>query len=160
MFMSDKKILYIDLDGVIVDFDSGVKKLSEVDKKRYAGRYKDVPGIFSTMEPMIDAIDAVKQLDNYFNIYILSAAPWNNPSAWGEKLEWVKKYFGDDESSLLYKKIILTNNKHLNIGDILIDDWTKNGADMFQGELIIFGSERFPNWTAIIEYLIDHKKFQ
>ena len=33
--MINKKILYIDMDGVIVDFDSGINKLSQDDKEKY-----------------------------------------------------------------------------------------------------------------------------
>jgi len=35
----------------------------------------------------------------------------------------------------------------------LIDDREKNGADKFVGELILFGSEKFPDWKSVIEYL-------
>ena len=37
-------------------------------------------------------------------------------------------------------------------GDYLIDDRMKNGASEFQGKLIQFGSEQFPDWDAILEY--------
>ena len=36
----------------------------------------------------------------------------------------------------------------------LIDDREKNGADRFVGELILFGSEKFPNWNSVVNYLI------
>ena len=42
---------------------------------------------------------------------------------------------------------------HLNVGHYLVDDRTKNGADRFTGEHILFGSERFPDWTAVTAYL-------
>jgi len=43
----------------------------------------------------------------------------------------------------------------LNAGDYLIDDRTKRGADKFQGELILFGSDEFPDWKAVLEYLFN-----
>ena len=46
-------------------------------------------------------------------------------------------------------------NKNLNKGDFLIDDRTKNGAGEFEGELILFGSEKFPDWDEVVEYLLD-----
>jgi hypothetical protein len=46
-----------------------------------------------------------------------------------------------------------SEHKHLNTGDYLIDDRTKNGADRFGGELILFGSERFPDWPTVTSYL-------
>lgn len=42
----NKKILYIDMDGVIVDFQSGIDSLSEKDKREYVGEYHNAPGIF------------------------------------------------------------------------------------------------------------------
>jgi len=39
------------------------------------------------------------------------------------------------------------------MGDYLIDDRLKNGADKFQGELIYFGSDQFPDWKAVVVYL-------
>ena len=53
-----------------------------------------------------------------------------------------------------YKRLILSHNKHLNIGDYLIDDRTANGAGQFRGEHIHFGSDRFPSWGSVIEYLM------
>lgn len=154
MRKNTKKILYIDLDGVVVDFDSGIQRLSNDDSQKYTGRYDEAPGIFSLMIPMPGAISAVEQLSNHFDVFVLSTAPWNNHGAWADKISWVKKYFGDDDGCVLYKKMILTHRKDLNYGDILIDDRTKNGADKFRGELITFGSERFPDWNTILGYLI------
>ena len=39
------------------------------------------------------AIEAYEQLSQKYDTYILSSAPWDNPSAWSDKLVWVKKYF-------------------------------------------------------------------
>lgn len=40
-----KPILYIDMDNVLVDFQSGINKLSEYEKREYEGRYDEVPDI-------------------------------------------------------------------------------------------------------------------
>ena len=53
-----KPILYIDMDNVLVDFQSGINKLSEYEKKEYEGRYDEVPNIFAKMYPYKGAIDA------------------------------------------------------------------------------------------------------
>ena len=50
-----KKIVYIDMDNVMVDFPSGIAKLDEKTKQKYEGRYDEVEGIFSLMEPMPNA---------------------------------------------------------------------------------------------------------
>ena len=97
----------------------------------------DVPGIFALMDPMPGAIEAFNELAKVYDTYILSTAPWNNPSAWEDKIEWVQKHLGD----AAHKRLILSHNKHLNMGDYLIDDRLANGADKFQGEHIHFGQE-------------------
>lgn len=78
--------LFFDMDGVLVNFQSGIDKLSEETKREYEGRLDEVPGIFSLMEPMPGAVEAVQVLSEYYDIYILSTAPWNNPSAWSDKI--------------------------------------------------------------------------
>ena len=50
--------------------------------------------------------------------------------------------------------MIITHCKHLCKGNYLIDDRDKHGASEFEGEWIHFGSERFPNWETVLEYLL------
>ncbi|MGR5574817.1 5' nucleotidase, NT5C type [Bacteroides thetaiotaomicron] len=145
-----KKILYIDMDNVLVDFQSGIDSLSEAERVEFMGKYDEVPGIFAAMQPLPGAVDSFRKLCEYYNVYILSTAPWKNPSAWSDKLIWVRKNIGKNA----YKRLILTHHKNLAKGDYLIDDRTKNGAAEFEGELILFGSEQFPNWNTIVDYLV------
>jgi len=37
------------------------------------------------------------------------------------------------------------------MGDYIVGDRLKKVADKFQGELIHFGSAKFPNWDAVVE---------
>lgn len=152
-----KKVLYIDMDGVIVDFQSGIDRISDQNKIKYLDQYDNVPGIFKLMKPIPGAIDSINQLSRYYDLYILSTAPWDNPSAWCDKLKWIKKYFGPDKTNILYKKLILTHHKDLHNGDILIDDRPNNGADKFDGKFIKFGSEKFKNWDSVVNFLINKK---
>ena len=144
------KIVYVDMDGVLVDFQSGIDSLTEEQRASFKDGLDDVPGIFSKMKPVEGAIEAYEELTRHFDVYILSTAPWNNPSAWTDKLLWVKKYLGD----LAHKRLILSHNKHLNDGDFLIDDRTANGAGDFKGEHVKFLSEEFQNWDDVLNYLI------
>ena len=102
------------------------------------------------MDPLEGAIDSYKKLSQKFDTYILSTAPWKNSSAWSDKNEWVKKYLGD----VAYKRLILSHHKNLNYGDYLIDDRLANGANLFEGEHIHFGSDKFPDWGSVCSYLL------
>ncbi len=106
------------MDGVLVDFRSAFPRLPEKTLREYEGREDDIPGIFALMDPMKGAIDAYRELSGLFDAYILSTAPWQNPSAWSDKLLWVQRYLGD----VAYKRLILTHHKDLNRGAYLIDD--------------------------------------
>ena len=142
------------MDNVLVDFKHGINCLSAEDKKKYRGRYDDCPNIFSLMRPMPGAIESYHTLSQHFDTYILSTAPWKNPSAWQHKLEWVHKHFGKTKRSSIYKRLILTHHKNLNKGDFLIDDRKKNGVEKFEGEHIHFGTSEFPDWKTVVEYLM------
>ena len=145
-----KKILYFDMDNVLVDFPSGIAQLTPKTKKEYEGRLDEVPGIFALMKPLEGALDAFETLSKIYDSYLLSTAPWENSSAWSDKNKWVKKYLGQ----FAHKRLILSHHKNLNRGDYLIDDRTANGAGEFQGEHIHFGTERFPDWKSVLEYLL------
>ena len=145
-----KKVLYIDMDNVLVDFPSGIAKLDTTAKEAFKDNYDDTPGIFSLMEPVEGAVEAFNLLAGKYDTYILSTAPWKNPSAWSDKLLWVKQHLGEKA----YKRLIISHHKNLNSGDYLIDDREKNGAGDFKGELIRFGGEQFPDWKSVLNYLL------
>lgn len=146
-----KKIVYVDMDNVLVNFQSGVDATPIEVQKEYEGHLDDVPGIFSKMKPNEEMVDLFNKLsdDARYDVYILSTSPWDNPTAASEKVQWVKKYIPK-----AYKRVILSHHKHLNIGDYLIDDRTHNGAGEFGGELIQYMSEKFPTVKSIENYLI------
>jgi len=143
------KILYIDMDNVLVDFPSGIARISPKLRLEFDDHLDDVPGIFSLMDPVENAIESYAALSRKFDTYILSTAPWDNPSAWSDKLLWVKKHLGQHA----YKRLMLSHHKNLHVGDFLVDDRTKNGADLFAGEHIHFGTVLFPNWNVVVDYL-------
>ena len=143
------KRVFIDMDNVLVDFQSGLDQVSEEVKAEYAGRLDEIPGLFAKMKPMPGAIEAVHELQKRYDLFILSTAPWKNPSAWSDKVKWVTKYLDD----VFHKKMIITHRKDLCQGDYLIDDRGKNGTSEFSGEWIEFGSEKFPDWESVLKYL-------
>ena len=124
--------IYIDMDGVLADFDKAAKNHPKFGTK---GFKPDLEMDFSTFTPMPGAIDAVAALlDMGHRVYIASTPPWNNPAAWGQKRNWIEEHL-----PALKRKVILTHHKNLLKGDILIDDSTYRGQRDFEGEFIHFG---------------------
>ena len=136
----NKKIIYVDMDGVLVDY------------KHHDDGKEHKKGAFLEMKPVKDAIESFNSLSEnpLYDVYILSTAPWDNTSSWEEKRLWVEKYIGKNA----YKRLILSHNKHLNAGDYLIDDRLKNGSEKFTGKLLHFGKgNEFKNWKTVMAYL-------
>ena len=65
------KILYVDMDNVLVNFQSGIDKLSKDDFNKYKGKHYQVPNIFSMMDPLEGAIEAYEKLSLKYDTYIL-----------------------------------------------------------------------------------------
>ena len=158
-----KKRLFFDMDDVLFDFQSGLDRIDEETKMKYRAkgpddkdRFDEIPGLFSKMDPVPGAIEAVYKLAEVYDVFILSTATWKNPSAWSDKVTWVAKYLGD----VFHKRIIITHRKDLVEGDYLIDDRGKNGTSEFKGEWIQFGSEQFPDWDVVLEYLLDKNELK
>ena len=133
-------VVYVDMDGVLVQ--NGESKKEWEEKRLRKGFFLDKP-------PLALAIEAFQLLSNNCDIYILSTPVWDNIHCWSEKREWVEKYLGVQAR----KKLILTHNKALNKGLILIDDSYSHGADHFDGHHILFGSRDYPNWQQVIKQL-------
>ena len=148
--MREMKRLFVDMDGVLVDFESGIARLDPADREAYRGRYDRAPGIFSLMDPYPGAIEAYAHLAIVFDTYLLSTAPWGNPSAWSDKLLWVKQHMG----KVAYQRLILSHHKNLLDGDFLVDDRTLRGADRFGGRHLHFGTAEFPDWATVTAYLL------
>ena len=92
MKSSNKPIIYIDMDGVLVDFMSALTKVSSEMIEKFAGEYDNIPGIFALMDPMPGALEAVDKLKDKYDLYILSSSPWENPTALGDKLAFSLLY--------------------------------------------------------------------
>lgn len=157
-----KKIVYIDMDGVLVNLEKAFDKFFELHpylKDRYKHNPDHIQGVFRNAPPIDGAIDAINKLNESgkYELFIATAAPWGNPMASSDKRFWIEDYFG----TLFHKKMFVTHRKDLLIGDYLIDDTTKNGAGEFKGQLLLFGTDyrngkpnKFKTWQSILDYLL------
>ena len=92
------------MDNVLVDFPSGLARIPEETQREYEGRADEIPGVFALMDPMPGAVEAFDTLADAFDVYILSTSPWENSSAWSDKLKWVKKYSGGESMEAAHIK--------------------------------------------------------
>ena len=144
------KILYLDMDGVLVDIVNSCKAKYGTGLETSISSLLDTDSeLFLQADPMPGAIDAYNKLVAKFEVYILTTVPWNNLDAFKAKRLWVEKHLGQPA----FKRVITCHHKNLLRGDYLIDDRTVNGAEKFNGEFIHFGTEEYPDWYSIINYL-------
>lgn len=158
-----KKVVFIDMDGVIVDLGTNINnwfnKHPDLHNK-YKQNPDHIPGIFRNPPPIKGAIEAVNKLaySGKYELYIATSVPWENSESYFDKKHWVENHFG----KLFHKRIFSTHSKNMLIGDYLIDDRKKNGAVEFRGELLRFGFDwendnkpnEYPTWEAILKKLL------
>ena len=89
-----RKIVYVDMGGVLMDFHAGLELIGDELRKEYAGRYRDVPHIVSYLPPVKGAVEAMHALQQSgkYDVYILSTARWSNPTTWSGRVEWINRY--------------------------------------------------------------------
>jgi len=161
--MNKKKIVYIDMDGVIVDFGKAIKDWFEKHphlEERYKTHPDHIQGLFRIAPPIKGAIEAIKKLHNSgkYELFIATSAPWGNPQSLTDKRFWLEDYF----DNIFHKRLFTTHRKDLLMGDYLIDDRLKNGAGEFKGKLLRFGYDwennnspnEYPDWDSILDYLL------
>ena len=129
-----KRRLFLDLDGVIVDFDAYAKRLALTGEQ-----VKQRPNAYLAMDPIPGALAAVRSaIGMGFDVWIASKPPTGIAHAYSAKAEWVMTYLPE-----LKRKIILTHDKGLlgGVNDILVDDRPhKANCEQFPGLLIPFKS--------------------
>lgn len=144
------KIIYVDMDDVLCDFlkayHEGLKDNPELKFPQSQLRF------FENLEPIEGAIKSVNKLRQDFDVYILTAPSNRNPHSYTEKRLWIEKHFGYQFT----ERLIISSNKSLLKGDYLIDDFSEGkGQENFEGELLQFASEKYPDWKSIIEYFYE-----
>ena len=142
------KRIYVDMDDVLADFMKAFNE-SKVFNPELKFPQSQL-GFFEKLEPIEDAIESVNKLREDYDVYVLTAPSNRNPHCYTEKRLWIEKHFDYDFT----EKLIISSNKSLLIGDYLIDDYSEGkGQENFQGELIQFATEKYPNWQSVMEYI-------
>ena len=118
--------------------------------------YINEKGFFRDLEVIPDSIEVLKQLQEKYEVFIVSAA-MEFPNSLPDKFDWLTEHF----PFISWKNIIFCGNKIVNV-DILIDDRIKNFKD-FEGRKLLFSSphnllltdyERVNNWKEVAEKLL------
>ncbi len=149
MAETTKKIVYVDMDHVLCDYAAGFKAHQE--KYPHLKYPQSEPGLYISLDPLPGAIEIYQWLDQHpkLDVYILTSPSVKNPHCYSEKRIWVERYLGAEVT----EKLIISPHKNLNKGDYLIDDNASGkGQDAFEGELLLFGAEKFPDWQSIKAY--------
>jgi 5'-nucleotidase len=126
-----KKRLYLDLDGVMADFDANFPATFGLDHRSMAdddmwATINAHPSFFRDMPQCPGALDFFNEIAA-LNPIILTACPRTNYAhAATQKREWVREHLGED---LMVLPVMGGRNKPLFMhkpGDILIDDFRRN----------------------------------
>lgn len=148
------KRIYIDMDGVLCDFEGAFKRELLINPKQPFPQSQY--GFFLNLQPLSGSIDAVNKLKKDFEVWILTRPSVHNISCYSEKALWIKNHLGFE----IQERTIFCTDKSLLKGDFLIDDQTNHGQTDFEGRLIQFGTKEFPNWKSVLNFFGKQSKFE
>lgn len=115
--------IFIDLDGVLADFDGWKDSIPEINDHNVWGHAKKIPNFYYTLRPMPEAFILMDYLQGLrIPLAILTALPRRStlPDAESDKLRWVREYFGDIEFNI--GPFAIDKQKFSAPGRVLIDD--------------------------------------
>ena len=138
--------IFIDMDGVIADFEKASNEFQRIHgKTNRPDKYVD----YRYLDIIEGAEEAVKYLYNNHDVFIATTPPWDRIQVWADKRAWLEENF-----PYLKQRLIFTHRKDLLIGDILIDDSNYRGQPDFQGKWYWFNKNwNTRNWKACLEFI-------
>ena len=174
--MKRKKSLIVDMDGVLADIYKQLIKLefeesgllidvndtigkTENDAFPNCQKHVRQKGFFRNAPIMPSAIETLKQLNEFYEVFIVSSATVY-PHSLKEKYYWMEEHF----PFISWKQLVLCGTKTCIKGDIMIDDHFKN-LDFFDGKTILFTQphnsgknekthERINGWNEVYSLLL------
>ena len=119
--------IFVDMDGVLADFDSGYAALFGPHSGREAddvdwSLVRNTPGFYASLPPMPDFHELWAALEPHSPV-ILTGVPHSVPEATDNKRAWVEKHIGSHARMIGCKS--REKCLHDKPGDVLIDDWEK-----------------------------------
>ncbi len=137
--------IFLDMDGVVVDFDGYKKRLGLGDDE-----IKGMDGAYLQMEAMPGAIEGIgKLIGAGYEVWLATKPPTGVAHAYSDKAEWVFRNLPG-----LKRRLIITHDKGLlgDEGDFLVDDQPeKANSREFRGSLLEFGKDGL-GWPEIVRY--------
>lgn len=141
-------VVFVDMDDVLCSYTAAHNAALKSDPTQKFPQ--SIPGFFQNLASIPGAIAAVNELRQLCDVFVLSAPSTRNPLSYTEKRLCIERNFDYDFT----ERLILSPNKGLLKGDYLIDDHAKGkGQDLFEGQLILFGSDDFPDWSTVLNHL-------
>lgn len=126
--------LYVDMDGVLVNFNGGVKKIFKSDKKcseiindygikEFWQEINKINDFWENLEPLHDDIEQIwKSLQNKIPHIAILSSPSRHPNCIPGKSKWLDKHIGQNHLRLFTPE----KHKYACPNSILIDDMEKN----------------------------------
>ncbi len=142
-----QRIVYVDMDDTLCDYTGG--HLGAWASQPNLPYPQSLPGFYLNLKPLPCAVEGFNFLSTSpsLDVYILTAPSVMNPHSYSEKRQWVERHLGLD----IAYRLIISPNKGLLKGDILIDDNVSGkGQEHFIGEIYQFGSDIYPDWKALV----------
>lgn len=149
-------IVLVDMDGVLANWDKHYSKMLAhhypdaveipYEERPFLSPHKvmseqeafiqSLPGYYRDLEPIEGGLAALEELEaNGHDVRLCSTPAVQNPTCASDKLDWVDEHLG----SKWVKRTILTHDKTLILGDVLVDD-----------KPFITGINEFPTWIHVL----------